>query len=170
MKDMDPTMSNTVITAIAAGQRVGDQERQIVCDQLAAHFSAGRLDPDELDQRVEAAMRARTAGDLHPLLRDLPRLAPAPVPAGSAIAHGSLAMAVFVATGVVLLMLGGSLLMSPLITVFSLVGGTLAAFIGAGGTYLFMRARQRERRTRSCRIARQLSRPEGEPAAAPPAR
>lgn len=170
MKDMDPTTPNTVITAIAAGQRVGDLERQIVCDQLAAHFSAGRLDPEELDQRIDIAMRARTAGDLHPLLCDLPGLAPAPVRAGPAVAHGSLAMAVFVATGLVLLMLGGSVLMSPVVTVFSLIGGSLAAFVGAGGTYLVMRARQREQRSRSCRIARQLSRPECGPAAAPPDR
>jgi hypothetical protein len=52
--------------------RVGDDERERVVTALHEHASRGRLDPDELDARVEQALRARTRSDLDGLLRDLP--------------------------------------------------------------------------------------------------
>jgi uncharacterized membrane protein YdfJ with MMPL/SSD domain len=42
--------------------RVSDAERTEVADRLAAHFSEGRLNPAELDERVAQAMNAKTAG------------------------------------------------------------------------------------------------------------
>ena len=61
--------------------RVGDAERQGAADRLQAHFSAGRITWDELDERLGRAWTARTQGDLTPLFTDLPaeRVAP-PVP------------------------------------------------------------------------------------------
>jgi hypothetical protein len=52
--------------------RVSDAERQAVADRLAQHFSEGRLDQAELDERVGRAMSARTRADLSGLLHDLP--------------------------------------------------------------------------------------------------
>jgi len=51
--------------------RVSDAERQAVADRLAEHFSAGRLDQAEFDERVGRAMSAKTRADLSGLFDDL---------------------------------------------------------------------------------------------------
>lgn len=56
-----------------ASQRIGDLERDLTCDELAKHFSAGRIDQLEMDERTSAAVTARTRADLYDLLSDLPR-------------------------------------------------------------------------------------------------
>ncbi|MFD0900009.1 DUF1707 SHOCT-like domain-containing protein [Actinomadura sediminis] len=70
--------------------RVGDTERDAVVVALHDHFAAGRLDRGELDERMDAALAAKTRGDLRALVRDLPpphglpeaaKPRPAPVPA-----------------------------------------------------------------------------------------
>jgi hypothetical protein len=53
--------------------RVGDDDRERIVGALHRHAQAGRLDPVELDERVEAALTARTFGELEQLTRDLPR-------------------------------------------------------------------------------------------------
>ncbi len=67
------------MSAPATGLRIGDAERAAAADRLAWHFSHGRLDQAELDERVAGAMQATTAGDLTGLFADLP--ADEPVPA-----------------------------------------------------------------------------------------
>jgi hypothetical protein len=57
--------------------RVGDRERSEVIDLLRRHAADGRLEPDELEARLEAAFAARTHGELEPLTRDLPPLSAA---------------------------------------------------------------------------------------------
>ena len=52
--------------------RVSDAERQAVADRLAEHFSSGRLDQAEFDERVGRAMGAKTQADLNGLFDDLP--------------------------------------------------------------------------------------------------
>ena len=52
--------------------RVGDDERERVVTALHEHAARGRLEPEELDDRVERALRARTRADLAALTRDLP--------------------------------------------------------------------------------------------------
>ncbi|HEY3652569.1 MAG TPA: DUF1707 domain-containing protein [Streptosporangiaceae bacterium] len=52
--------------------RVSDAERQEVADRLAEHFSSGRLDQAEFDERVGKAMSAKTRADLNGLFEDLP--------------------------------------------------------------------------------------------------
>jgi len=52
--------------------RVSDAERQAVADRLAEHFSSGRLDQAEFDERVGKAMSAKTRADLNGLFDDLP--------------------------------------------------------------------------------------------------
>jgi Domain of unknown function (DUF1707) len=54
------------------GLRVSDADRGEVADQLAKHYSDGRLDQAEFDQRLDQAMRAKTQADLVGLLADLP--------------------------------------------------------------------------------------------------
>ena len=65
--------------------RVSDAERQAVADRLAEHFSAGRLDQAEFDERVGRAMGAKTRADLDGLFDDLPETgAPAAATTGQA--------------------------------------------------------------------------------------
>jgi hypothetical protein len=52
--------------------RVSDAERNAVAERLSAHYSDGRLDQAEFDERVSRAMAAKTRGDLDGLFDDLP--------------------------------------------------------------------------------------------------
>jgi hypothetical protein len=52
--------------------RVSDAERAEVADRLSKHYSDGRLDQAEFDERVDQAMRAKTQSDLAGLFDDLP--------------------------------------------------------------------------------------------------
>jgi Domain of unknown function (DUF1707) len=54
--------------------RVGDAERDEAVAQLREHFTAGRLTIDEFVERLDAALTAKTAGDISRLMADLPRL------------------------------------------------------------------------------------------------
>jgi hypothetical protein len=53
-------------------QRAADADRERVAVRLRDAAAEGRLDPDELDERLTAAYGARTLGDLVPLTSDLP--------------------------------------------------------------------------------------------------
>jgi hypothetical protein len=55
-----------------ADHRASDAEREAVADRLRLAAADGRLDPDELEERVSAAYGARTRGELIPLTADLP--------------------------------------------------------------------------------------------------
>ena len=86
--------------------RVSDREREEVAAQLRDHAAEGRLTPEELDERVELALSARTGADLDALLVDLPRAPrtaepPRPhLPAVSLVAGVALLLlAVWLATG-----------------------------------------------------------------------
>lgn len=52
--------------------RVSDRERDEVVTLLRDHAADGRLSPEELDERVERALAARTGSELDALLGDLP--------------------------------------------------------------------------------------------------
>ena len=54
--------------------RASHEDRDIIVDQLRVAAGDGRIDGDELDQRIEAAMTARTYGELDKLIKDLPPL------------------------------------------------------------------------------------------------
>jgi uncharacterized protein DUF1707 len=51
--------------------RVGDRERDLVTSALQEALAAGRITLDELDTRLDRVLRARTFGDLDPLVADL---------------------------------------------------------------------------------------------------
>ena len=53
--------------------RVGDAERERVATLLRDHAAAGRLDTDELGERLERAYGARYSTDLDAVLAELPR-------------------------------------------------------------------------------------------------
>jgi hypothetical protein len=58
--------------------RIADSDRDRAAAQLRDYYAEGRLTSEELDQRVTAALSAKTAGDLRRLMADLPSAAPAP--------------------------------------------------------------------------------------------
>jgi hypothetical protein len=59
---------------MAAGQemRVSDAEREAAASELREHFASGRLDQEELNERLDRAFAAKTRGDLNALFTDLP--------------------------------------------------------------------------------------------------
>src|SRR5262249_19041575 len=57
-----------------ADLRVGDADRQAVVAELQRHYVDGRLTSEELSERVDQALRARTFGDLAVPLAELPPL------------------------------------------------------------------------------------------------
>jgi Domain of unknown function (DUF1707) len=59
--------------------RVSDADRDRVTAQLRDHFAAGRITPGELDERLSAALNAKTFGDLRRIMADLPGTVPAPL-------------------------------------------------------------------------------------------
>lgn len=81
--------------------RASDADRDRVAEVLREAFAEGRLDTDEHTERIDAAYRAKTLGELAPLLADLPQrhtsAIPASAQAGPATSYGpgSKVMAVF---------------------------------------------------------------------------
>jgi Domain of unknown function (DUF1707) len=69
-----------------ADLRVSDQERERTAQQLREHFVAGRIDEDELNDRVQQAYAARTTGQLGALVADLPQLPLSPKEQKAALA------------------------------------------------------------------------------------
>jgi Domain of unknown function (DUF1707) len=92
--------------------RASDADRDAVVDRLREAAGEGRLEPDELEQRVDRALRARTYGDLGGLLADLPAAGPGLARRGSrrpspvartAVVGAGLVVAVTVAVALVAL-------------------------------------------------------------------
>jgi hypothetical protein len=75
--------------------RVSHEDRDQVVEALRVAAGDGRLTSDELDERLEKALSARTFDDLAPLLTDLPAagasLAPLPGPLASVLAGPAMA-------------------------------------------------------------------------------
>lgn len=57
--------------------RTSDADRERVTARLRDHYAEGRLNRDELDERIAAALNAKTFGDLRLVLADLPEPRPA---------------------------------------------------------------------------------------------
>ena len=109
--------------------RVGNAERDAAATRLGAHLTAGRLEWDEYDQRLQAAYAAKTRGDLAGLFTDLPE---EEAPAGRRRSSARqdrppvLAIALAVAMGLWLLLRAGALLtFLVLFILFRVVGGIL---------------------------------------------
>lgn len=60
--------------------RASDADRDRVATRLRDHFAEGRLTHDELDERLTAALNAKTHGDLRHILADLPEPGPVLAP------------------------------------------------------------------------------------------
>ncbi|MEV6926347.1 DUF1707 domain-containing protein [Dactylosporangium sp. NPDC051485] len=60
--------------------RASDADRERVAEVLRAAAAEGRLDLDEVDERLHRVYAARTYGELEPITRDLPAARSAPMP------------------------------------------------------------------------------------------
>ncbi len=61
------------------GLRASDAEREVAVERLRMAAIEGRLDPDELDERLSAAYAAKYIGELRELVRDItPPVRPTP--------------------------------------------------------------------------------------------
>jgi hypothetical protein len=85
-------MTTSPRRAPAAHLRAGDADRDAILTQLSEHFGAGRLTGEELGERCEQALSARTMGELDELVSDLPRIRdplpehrPLPPPRGTGV-------------------------------------------------------------------------------------
>lgn len=56
--------------------RISDADREQVTARLREHYAAGRLTSEELEERITAALNAKTYGDLRRIMVDLPEPAP----------------------------------------------------------------------------------------------
>lgn len=63
--------------------RAADSDRDRAAGELREHYAAGRLNADELGERLEAVYAASTVAELDRLRADLPDPRPLPVPAGA---------------------------------------------------------------------------------------
>jgi Domain of unknown function (DUF1707) len=60
------------MSEITSALRIADADRERVAERLRKAAGEGRLAPDELEERLEAAFSARTETELAPLVADLP--------------------------------------------------------------------------------------------------
>ncbi|MCX4729774.1 DUF1707 domain-containing protein [Streptomyces sp. NBC_00984] len=84
--DLEKQPQQPVAPAEPAGIRASDADRDRIADILREAMAEGRLTAEEHAERVDAVYRAKTVGELEPLVRDLP--AP-PGTARSAAAPGA---------------------------------------------------------------------------------
>jgi hypothetical protein len=99
---------------LSAGQfydlRIGDAERDTAMEQLKEHFAAGRLTLDELTERIDGVLAAKTQTQIDALMMDLPRprrnpaRVPRPTPDASDTARYLVAMLVLFALAALVLL------------------------------------------------------------------
>ncbi len=52
--------------------RISDADRERVTSRLREHYAEGRLNSEELEERITATLNAKTFGDLRGVMTDLP--------------------------------------------------------------------------------------------------
>ncbi|MER5770250.1 DUF1707 SHOCT-like domain-containing protein [Streptomyces sp. NPDC001985] len=67
--------------------RASDTERERIAERLRDAAAEGRLTMEEFEERLDTALRARTRGELEPLVQDLPEPAATPAPGAFAPAE-----------------------------------------------------------------------------------
>ena len=151
--------------------RIGDIERHDACGELSAHFAAGRLTGDELDERLAAAIAARTAVDLQWIVADLPPIqqepaestspAAAPTAPSGASEWGAgdiIVLLVFIGCVAVAGCALWILMMAGAYMVTYIVAGTLSAIVagtgGAAAVHLAHRSNQRHLAAAADRVPR----------------
>ncbi|MEW1723544.1 DUF1707 domain-containing protein [Streptomyces sp. NPDC093109] len=70
--DLEKHPQKPVAPAEPVGIRASDADRDRVADILREALAQGRLDAEEHAERIDSVYRAKTVGELEPLVRDLP--------------------------------------------------------------------------------------------------
>ncbi|WP_128977134.1 DUF1707 SHOCT-like domain-containing protein [Streptomyces roseicoloratus] len=65
--------------------RASDADRDRIADILGDALAEGRIDPEEHAERIDAVYRAKTMGELEPIVRDLPAARPSRAPAAAPV-------------------------------------------------------------------------------------
>ncbi|MFE7123986.1 DUF1707 domain-containing protein [Streptomyces sp. NPDC057617] len=86
--DLEKHPQKPAVPAEPAGIRASDADRDRIADILREALAEGRLDAEEHGERIDAVYRAKTLGELEPLVRDLPATGADGRPAAPA-AHSS---------------------------------------------------------------------------------
>ena len=82
--------------------RASDADRERAADLLREQAGEGRLEPDELEERLERAFKARTLADLDAVTADLPprreprRRKPSPVPVHAVLLAAVITLAIVI--------------------------------------------------------------------------
>ncbi|MFI1199280.1 DUF1707 domain-containing protein [Streptomyces sp. NPDC020883] len=71
-----------------ADMRASDADRDRIAEILREALAEGRLDAEEHAERIDAVYRAKTVGELEPVVRDLPAAARRPEPGAEPYAYG----------------------------------------------------------------------------------
>ncbi|MEV3989360.1 DUF1707 domain-containing protein [Streptomyces sp. NPDC049837] len=79
--DLEKQPQKPAVPAEPPAIRASDADRDRIADILRDALAEGRIDAEEHGERVEAAYRAKTLGELEPLVRDLPAARPDREPA-----------------------------------------------------------------------------------------
>jgi Flp pilus assembly protein TadB len=115
--------------------RASDADRDSVAERLRAAAVEGRIDADELEQRLHLALRARTYGDLRRLVADLPAGRPERSPGAAALSLAVRAAVLLVALAVIVTVL--------LVTALWWIAGTLLWLTLRGRRYGWARPRSK---------------------------
>ncbi|MFJ4919693.1 DUF1707 domain-containing protein [Streptomyces sp. NPDC088725] len=70
--DLEKHPKKPVAPTEPAGIRASDADRDRIADILREALAEGRLDAEEHAERIDSVYRAKTMGELEPLVRDLP--------------------------------------------------------------------------------------------------
>jgi len=89
MTDQEPS-SRAVVPGVGKGAlRASHEDRDQVAEQLRVAAGDGRLSPEELDERLELALTARTYDELAAVVADLPAAGTAVSPTALSLATGA---------------------------------------------------------------------------------
>jgi uncharacterized protein DUF1707 len=110
---------------------VGDHERERAARTLRRHYVAGRLDEDQLSERLDVVLRARSSWDIAFALRRLPWL-------DELLSHAKYGLVVLV-TLAVWLMLSLAMLVAFIAWVVA-NGATLGGLIAFPAVWIFLSA------------------------------
>ena len=150
--------------------RASDAEREQVAERLRAAGEEGRLDLEELEERLDRAYQARTVADLDVLTADLPRRTPGGGRALDTSRGHSLARRIqaYVPITVILIVIWAASGMGYFWPIWPMIGFAMAIFGFWGGGHGRHRDRDRDRDERRARRHGSLP-PPPEPPAPPPA-
>ncbi|MBB4983290.1 MULTISPECIES: DUF1707 SHOCT-like domain-containing protein [Streptomyces] len=90
-RPVDPAATSPAEPALAdprGSLRASDADRDRIADILRDALAEGRLDPEEHSDRIDAVYRAKTVGELEPIVRDLPGARTTRDTAPEAVAYG----------------------------------------------------------------------------------